>query len=156
MLKFTSKLLTQLAVALALLLAPITTMAGGVVTEGMTGEDSLTLVNSAFGVYTGDQAIAIASDDSDEEETEAEEEADEDDDSDDTDDAVYLWMSSVFGGHDAAMDGEGAVPGDFDGDVSNSDSTDPQLNAAGGCAATPTSALSLLIGLAAFIRRRRR
>ena len=156
MLEFTSKLLAQLVVALALLLAPITTMAGGVVTEGMTGEGSLTLVNSAFGVYTGDQAIAVASDDSDDdEETSEAEEADEEDD-DDTDETVYLWMSSVFAGHEAAMDSEGTVPGDFDGDFSNSDSTDPELNAAGGCAATPTSALSLLIGLAAFIRRRRR
>ncbi len=150
MLKYSSNLLAQLVIALAFLLVPMTTMAGGVVTEGMTGEDSLTLINSTFGVYTGDQAIAVVSDESDDS---------DDDNSDETDSAIYLWMSSVFGGHDAAMDPESNVEGDFDSsNENNSNGTDStQVAAAGGCSAASPSSLGILglLGLLGLLRRKR-
>lgn len=172
MLSYASSFIFRLAIAAGILIAPIGAIAGGVVTEGMTasGEEApaLSLVNSAFGIYTGDQVIVAVNEDpcntddesaqvdETDEACETEEAEQQSNDDDTTDDALYLWMSNVLGGHDAALDNDSNVEGDFESSDAgnNSDESETQIATAGGCTSLPASSLSLLLGVFALARRR--
>ena len=165
MLRFAPKALVPIVTIIAITFIPISAISGGVVTEGVTTEDSteLSLINVAFGADTGGQIIVTNEEAEAEAEAETETNTETDSNSDDSSDdttseELFLWMSSVFGGHDAAVEPDSSVEGNFEVSTSPTTQSEPsatQTNAVGGCAAVSSSTLSCLIGFAVLIRRRR-